>query len=226
MILSRVITKAEESSAYKRWEMPIVDSEPTSQPTIVSAPTSTASKGDIEIISKQAHEEGFADGFANGFAQGQREGFAASKAELDERIASLDRLIGGVAESLKNLDEEVEQELTRLAVAMARQIVRREIKLDPGGIVTMVREAVNQLGPGARSVTLNVHPEDAVLLRDCLQANENSSTWRIVDDLSLKRGDCHVHSENSHIDATIDTRLAAIAVAALGGERREDDAGS
>jgi flagellar assembly protein FliH len=54
-----------------------------------------------------------------------------------------------------------------------------------------------------------------------------SPAWRIVEDPLITRGGCKVDTEVSHIDATVENRLAAVIATLFGGEREHDckDAG-
>ncbi|MDH5230194.1 MAG: FliH/SctL family protein, partial [Gammaproteobacteria bacterium] len=110
---------------------------------------------------------------------------------------------------------------------VARHLVRRELKFDPGQVIAAVRQAVSVLPISARDVRVYLHPDDAVLVRDALSigdSNNEERRWRVVEDASLTRGGCNIESDNSRIDATIETRLAAIIAKALGGERESDNA--
>jgi flagellar biosynthesis/type III secretory pathway protein FliH len=50
-----------------------------------------------------------------------------------------------LAKPFEVLDAEVERELLTLAMALARQIVRRELKTDPTQIIGIIREAIAAL---------------------------------------------------------------------------------
>ena len=54
--------------------------------------------------------------------------------------------------------QEVERELLTLAMALARQIVRRELKTDPTQIIGIIREAIAALPVAAREVRVHLHP--------------------------------------------------------------------
>lgn len=203
MSSSKVIEKG-ELSAYQRWELPAVEGQLGSPPLVTAR--------QLELVAKKAHDDGF--------AQGRREGYAAGEAELAERAGALTRLADGLAAALEEFDHAMEESLVDLAVALARQIIRREMKLDRSHIVGLVREALAQLAPGPREATIHLHPEDAALVREHLAP---LATLRIVEDPVLERGDCRVQSDTARIDAGLDARLAALAVAALGGERRDDE---
>ena len=50
-------------------------------------------------------------------------------------------------------------------MALARQIVRRELKTDPTQIIGIIREAIAALPVAARDVRVHLHPEDAAVVR-------------------------------------------------------------
>ena len=199
---SRIIS-GDELSAYQRWELPAVEGALGKNPNVLTAKQ-------IEQIQKQAYEEGF--------AQGRQDG----KAQVVAQAGRLAKLISLLNEPLADLDQQVEHELVQLAVVIARALVRRELRSDPGAVVAVVREAMSVLPVAARHVSVHLHPEDAALVRSTLALPEGERAWRIVEDPVLARGDCKVHTENSQIDASIESRLTSIVTAILGGERRDD----
>lgn len=207
------IIPEEQLAGFQRWDEPAVDSpaKPRGQ-SPRDAGLLTAER--IERIEEQAREEGF--------EAGRQEGLAAARAEIDARAAMLDRLMGNLAAPLEQVDEEVEQELVALALAVTRQLVRRELRSDPGQIVAVVREAMAVLPSSARSVELRLHPEDATLVREVMRVGEDEPRWRIVEDPVLSRGGCKVNTETTQVDATLESRLNAVVAQVLGGERGED----
>jgi flagellar assembly protein FliH len=66
---------------------------------------------------------------------------------------------------------------------------------------------------------VHLHPEDAVLVRERLAEPNADRAWSVVEDPVICRGGCRVSSENSTIDAQVESRLGAAIAAALGDER-------
>ena len=108
---------------------------------------------EIERIQRQAYEEAY--------AQGLEAGRQAGEEAVRARAAELAAVLRSLARPLEALDERVESELVHLVVAVARQLIRREIRTDPGHIVAAVREAVGVLPSSDATVHLHLHPEDA-----------------------------------------------------------------
>jgi len=185
---------------------------------------------EIETMQKQAYDEafsqgkldGFQQGFDQGFSEGSQKGYAENVDLLHKKVAEFAELINSLSEPFKNLDDEVEKELVQLSIGIATQIIRREIKLDPGQIIAAVREAINVLPLSSQKIHLHLHPEDAELVRSALSVDGASTGWGIIEDPMITRGGCIADTDISHIDATVEHRLAAVIATILGGERARD----
>jgi flagellar assembly protein FliH len=100
-----------------------------------------------------------------------------------------------------------------------KQLFRREIKIDPSHVIGVVREAIQLLPIASRNVQVQLHPDDAALVRETLSPAEGEPAWTIVEDPLVAHGGCRITTENSHIDATTEARLQAVINATLGDER-------
>lgn len=215
MSTSKLISK-ESLTAFERWELPAVGAPLQPRSEEVNADT-------LRGVSAEKLEEIRQAAFKEGFEEGHRDGLKSGQQEAQARIQRLAQIAASMAEPLDEMDAQVEEELAALAVAIARQLVRREIHIDPGTIVGVVREAVSALPSHSRRVQIHLHPEDAVLVREHLAPHESDEpTWKLIEDPTLTRGGCKVVSEHSRIDATVEKRLSAAITRAMGGERDDD----
>lgn len=225
---------ASELEALRLWSMPDVSgAEQVKEPEPVELegePTPIMTVDEIETMQKQAYDEafeqgkmhGFQQGFQQGFDEGSKKGYEDNVHLLQSQAVILSGLLESLSEPFKRLDEEVEKELVKLVIAIATQIIRREIKLDPGQIIAVVRETVGVLPLASQKISLKLHPEDAELVRSTLALDEMSPSWGIVEDPLITRGGCEVDTEVSRVDATVEHRLAAVIAILLGGERERD----
>jgi flagellar assembly protein FliH len=193
-----VVLSGEALGAVTRWEQPTMEH---------SGQLLTARQ--LETLQQQAFEEAHAAGYAAGRADAR-----ADAEQFNAIMRTLTR-------PLEELDTQVEEELVALAVSVARQLIRRELRTDPGEIVAVVRDALALLPVGVREVRVHLHPEDARLVRGLAQTSEEAQGWRIVDDPVLSRGGCRVESESAQIDARLETRIGAVVSRLLGAERNE-----
>lgn len=204
------------ADAVIRWDLPSVSGTPVQ----ARRPGKTVSE--LEEVERRAYEEAFAKGREAGLAAGR----AAGKAEYDQAVAKanaqaaqLEKVLNSLARPLEDIDEQVETELVNLALTVARQLVRRELRIDPSQVIAIVREAVGLLPASARDVRVHLHPEDAAVVRERLAAPAGERAWTIVEDPVTTRGGCRVTTDTALIDARVETRLNEVIAAILGEER-------
>ena len=164
-------------------------------------------------LQAEAHKEAFEQGLA--------EGREAGRAEIRAVVEKLEGMFYDLARPFEELDAEVEREVLTLALALARQIVRRELKTDPTQIIGIVREAIASLPVAAREVRVHLHPEDAAVVRENLAPTESERAWQLVEDPVMARGGCQITSATSRVDARLETRLGAIVSELMGTEDRQ-----
>lgn len=217
----------------ERWELPSVDGEgrraaqeQTRETEEESLRPPTAEE--LEAIRHRAREEGHAEGREAGYREGYDAGYKAGEKEIrrlqqeqKDRLQTLESLVQAQAQPLEQLDDEVHEQMVRLVLTLARQVIRRELQTQPGEILAVIREAVGLLPMAARDVRVHVHPDDHRFLNELLGEDDNERAWRLVDDPALSRGGCRVEAERSEVDATLERRLAQLASQLLGG--REED---
>lgn len=208
------ILAREQLQAVERWQAPEVTSSDASTSESRRRPASVYSARALEDLQKRAWNEAWAEGI--------EAGRQAGLAEMRDRGEALKVLMDAMARPLQAIDEEVETELAQLAVAIARQIIRRELRTEPEHVIGAVREALEALPSGSRNVRVHLHPEDADLVRQALSNPAGETAWEIREDPVLDRGGCRVTTDAASVDGTLETRLATVAARVLGGLRDED----
>lgn len=193
---------SEQVAKVVPWDVPAIDG---------SGRGGLLTAGRLQALQKEAYDEAY--------ARGHREGLAAGKLAAEKFTTRLAELLDALAKPFEQLDEVVEQQLVELAMAVVRQLFRREIRLEPTHIIGVVREAVALLPVASRNVRLHLHPDDAALVRETLSPAEGEPAWVVVEDPLLTRGGCTVTTENSRIDATTESRLQALISSIAGNER-------
>lgn len=213
----RVIRVADQQATS--WQPPNVSGQ-TPQEAEHGGPLLTAAQ--LDELTEKAQAEGYEEGRKQGFEYGHREGLEAGRAEMQQRTARLDELFNALETPFEQLDEQVEQEVVTLVIAMVRQLVRREVKADPAQIIGVVREALGVLPVSARRIRVLLHPDDAELVREAYTLGESDQKWQIIEDPVVARGGCRVYTENSQIDATLESRLNSLIAPLLANERGGD----
>ncbi len=177
---------------------------------------------ELERLHKRAWDEGYGRGRDEGFRFGRQEALETARGDIAERLALLDDLVASLDQPFRRLDDQVEREVVTLVVAIVRQLVRREIRTDPGQIVGVVREALAILPVASRNIRVLLNPDDATLVRDVYATSEGELNWKIVEDPVVARGGCRILTETSQVDATLESRLGALIAPLLAAGRSVD----
>ena len=192
---------------------------PTAGAQLWTAPDMGSPGGDRKMATVAGLVDLQAEAHKEAFEQGLAEGREAGRAEVRAQVERLSGMFYDLAKPFEVMDAEVERELLTLAMALARQIVRRELKTDPTQIIGIIREAIAALPVAAREVRVHLHPEDAAVVREHLAPTERERAWAMVEDPVMARGGCQVSTNTSRIDMRLETRLGAILSELLGTER-------
>ncbi len=219
--MSKVIP-AQHAKPARRWPLPRVGGGAGAHPLDPAAsnlsaalhPETYDAAVEALAIREQAHREGFNEGY--------EEGLQAARAETTSLISRLNNLLAFLERPVEALEHRVEQELLELALAVARQILRREIRTDPRHIIGLIREAIQQLPANLQDISVHLHPDDASVIRDTLNEHAGKRRWKIIDDPGLSKGECKITTDSSFIDAGVDGLIARLAADLLGGHRTSD----
>jgi flagellar assembly protein FliH len=199
-------------ASVARWDLPSVSGKP------IQARRPGRTVNELEELERRAREEAFTQGREAGLAKARQE-TQATLDQLKSQVAMLERTLAQLAQPLQQMDAEVEQQLASLSLVIARQLVRRELQLDPAQVIAVIRETVALLPVATRDVRVHLHPLDAAVVRDRLATPASDRAWSIVEDPVMTRGGCRVTTDTASIDARLETRIHAVAVAVLGEER-------
>ena len=169
---------------------------------------------DINELRNRAWEEGF--------ERGREAGLEVGMKEADDLVAQLSKVLQNLARPLEQLDHRVEDEILALVGCIARQLVSREIRLDPTHVIGLIREGLAALPLSAEDVTLCLHPKDEAIVRERLQSDDQERPWRIEADPMMERGGCRILSSSAQVDGQLETRLARV-IANMLQDHREDE---
>ena len=217
--MSRVI-RGDRAARGQRWQPPEFGEATTEEEAFVATSYGSTASRDIDTLAirEAAQQEGFREGY--------EEGQQAARNEIERLRENLEASLDFIANPVAQIDRQVETELLELALAVAKQILRREITLDPKHLMGLIREAIGQLPSNTRKVMIHLCPDDARMLREMLHDSDHDQHWQIIDDPALKQGDCKIHADSAFIDASIDALISRLAAEMLGGHRNNDAPGA
>jgi len=167
-----------EAAGAAIWELPPID-----------GPLLTRRRGDadLDVIEREAWNKGYAEGHEAGLAAA-RQAQQSAQTEVDRRVQQLGSILDFLARPIAHVDDQVQRQLALLAGAIARQVVRREIRLQPDDVIGVIRDTVGLLPVTAREVRVHLNPEDATLVRSRLAEVASERAWSMTEDPILPRG--------------------------------------
>ena len=90
--------------------------------------------------------------------------------------------------------------------------------------MAVIRDAIACLPSAKDKIILKLHPEDALLVRETYQLdNDSERMWNIFEDPGMQRGGCIISTDTSTVNADLDKRISTIVTQLLGDERIETD---
>ena len=176
-------------------------------------------------LKQQIYDEAYAEGHQQGMQAAEQE-IAAAQAETQALQQKLRDIIQHLDAPLEKMNHEVEQQIELLAVSLAQQLVRREIKNDSGQIVGLIRDSIALLPAASRKIKITIHPDDSQIIKEALSLDMDDAdfNWTLIEDPMMTAGGCIIKSDQSVINATVENRLASLAASVLSGDREADEA--
>lgn len=153
--------------------------------------------------------------------QGRKAAQAAAekslKSQFDQQVQSVlpavKTIASQVAQAKHVWAKSWETNLVKLAVAISRRVIRREVSQFPEITFDLVREAID-LASGAARIRVLLHPADHASLKSHYDAIRDSmkdlGNIEIVADPAIGQGGCRLETEYGEIDQRIATQLDRI----------------
>ena len=145
---------------------------------------------------------------AAGFAEGEAAGRSRAAAELQPVLERLAKSIEELGQLRARLRREAEADMLKLALAIARRVLLREMAVDPDAMHGLVLGALEKLQ--TREITrVRVHPSHAAQLRGWLHP-QTGSEIEVAADSACAPGDVIFETERGNLDASVDSQLQEI----------------
>ncbi len=158
---------------------------------------------DLALVEKTAYE--------NGFLQGEKAGMEIAEQKIEAVMRRYAEAILEVSRLRSTLYTQVEHEVVKLAVEVAKKIVHREIQADPDIIQTLVHVALSHVAEKS-AVTIHLSPTDynCLLERRAELSQAEGRDFSLLADKSIERGGCLIQTECGDIDARIEEKFREV----------------
>jgi flagellar assembly protein FliH len=190
--------------------------QPTAWPIVgqvpgqgVSMATGMESAHGVVAESALQTEQRILEAHQAGLREGEASGRNRAAAELEPVLERLARSITDLAGLRPRLRREAEADLLRLALAIARRILRRELAIDPDAIHGLVLGALEKL-QGQEIWKVRVHPSHAPLLGAALKQSRPGGQVEVIADPSTEPGAVLFETDRGSLDASTESQLQEI----------------
>ncbi|MGV3710111.1 MAG: FliH/SctL family protein [Gemmatimonas sp.] len=180
-------------------------------PGVVMNDAAASPASDAMLTSPQELARIEAAAYAHGRADGEKMTWAELLPRIESVADALAEALEGVRMHQQRWTSNAEENLAVLAVAVARQLIAREVESDPSIVTGLVQRALTQF-PLEQQVQVRLHPEDVDSCNELLQPAEGNKFHEIrwVADPLVHRGGCLVEGRERIIDGRVDTALERI----------------
>ena len=183
------------SHAFVPDQTPKSTGRPGSPPPTTAAPA--VSKKDID----------------EAYARGRREAMTTAAAKLESSAKALATALTEVSQLRSAMAHNSREDMLRLVMAIAEQVIHREVSIHPDTITRVIDEA---LKASVRSdhYRIKVNPADLDAVNEhkpLFLASISGLKNLILDsDPAVTAGGCKIESDLGEVDATVETQLEAI----------------
>lgn len=179
----------------------------------------TFSEAELQQQLELARQEAYQQGLAQGEQQAAQE-WQARMADYQNNLGRdaaqrLNAVLHDAETSVQGLQQQMAPDLLQLAIDIARQVVRQELRCNPQALQPVVSEALDMLGAETKPALVRLNPEDFKNLESHLRASLPNPKVEWLADPSVAAGGCLVESQGAQIDGSVERRWQR-AVAALG----------
>lgn len=204
---SKIIRSGEnepvEPLSWSAWSTETVDPGMIRPAAPDRGPSASAAEGQprveelLEAARRQAHREG------------EAAGRASCRREVEEASRQMAQAVQNALREKARLRAEAERDVVHVALAIARKILRREVQIDPGVALGLVKAATETVA-SREMQTVRTTPAMAQALTASFSALGLPEGIRVVADSSLEPGGLLVETVRGEVDASLETQFEEI----------------
>ena len=154
-------------------------------------------------------EQKIREAHAAGLREGEARARSASAAEMEAMLNRMAVAVAEISGLRARLRREAEEDLIRLAMAIARRVLHRELAIDPEAMRGLIVAALEKLQ--AQEITrVRVHATHAPLLRECVERIAGPRPPEVIADASCERGALVLETERGNLDVSVGSQLQEI----------------
>jgi flagellar assembly protein FliH len=173
-------------------------------PAPATLPTEEEIRERVAGLEKEAYEKGF--------AQGRKDGLALEAKQMEQKGRELQALLDSLAGLKEQIYRETEAEMVRLSLAIAKKIIRNEVKAGHHRMEELIACATKFL-VDASHLKIRVSPDDMEEMQrivPSLASGTRASRIQVVEDRIIERGGCLLETGFGSVNATLQDQLGVL----------------
>lgn len=147
------------------------------------------------------------------YARGQRDAMSVTATRLESSAKALAAALKQVDQLRQQMAQNSREDMLRLVMVIAEQIIRREVSVHTDIINEVIAEAL-KASVRADHYRIKVNPEDLAAVNEhkplFLSSISGLKNLMIEADSAVTAGGCKIESDLGEVDATLETQLEAI----------------
>jgi flagellar assembly protein FliH len=172
-------------------------------------------KGSISTaqLNEQAYQRGLADGRKQGMIDAENSWHEFGEKKIEPLLMCLQEVLLQLNNIRNETYQEIEKEVVELALAIAKQVICREITIDRDIVVCVAREALAKVEDPGR-VKIKMNPCDLQFANET--RSQLSNLIQNIENVTLEAaekiqsGGCIIETDLGEIDARIENQLQAV----------------
>lgn len=216
------LTPRPEAEPMNSVETPaaLVDEEMVS--TVLMKRKTIEGDGMIQRSLDHEYQRGFDDG-CKSVEKRLREEFETRVSDERKKttfkvIVQLESLMENIRKEFSQMQQRSEEIVIRFTLAVAEQILRREVILDNTVVLQQIKEGLRRV-LGVDNIKVRVNPVDEAMVREhraAIASGSDSLRDMLIEaDEKVERGGCILESDSGNVDVRISTQMKKIEAALL-----------
>ena len=181
----------------------------------LDSPALREAQAHIQMLLDQAHlqiENWREEAHRVGWQAGYDEGHQAVENELHQELERARQLAESAVNAHQKYLYDGQREIGRLAVAIAKKIIGKELILEPTAVADIVFHTIEEAD--VKEGSIRIHPADYEILQSHWQAltelQQPDRKWNLIADKHIDRGGCIIDIAGGTVDGQLSTQFAQI----------------
>lgn len=183
---------------------------------------SDANKIDSEVRLLQTEREAY----QKGFEAGEKAGFEFGTQKAEVIVKRLSNILSELSTIKADTYKEMEQEIAKLALAIAKQIIHYEVGLNNEVVMHVTKAAIKAAHDGNDVMTIKVNPDDFEYMvkakPEVLSHIDGVKNINIEEDETVSKGGCVLETLYDEVDARLEQGFKEIEKAVNGMLKKEE----